>query len=80
MDPQTRPPEHDDEASQPVTVATIASGAHHRDELLHGRRICRVAVSLFTRRTAGMNPRHGRRRPPTTGGIEQQLGHDPSSA
>ena len=38
-----------------------------------------VAVSLVAWRAAGVESRHRRRRSPTAGGVEQQLGHDPSS-
>jgi hypothetical protein len=60
-------------------MAPVTGRAHHRNDRLHGRRIHRIAVSLVTRRAAGVEAGHGRRRPPTTGGVEQQLTHCPSS-
>jgi hypothetical protein len=79
VDPKPRSPQHDDQTTQPASVAPVTCRAHDRDDLLHGRRIGRIALSLVTRRAASVKAGHGRRRPPTTGGVEQQLGHDPSS-
>ncbi len=39
----------------------------------------RILQTLVSRRSAGVKPRHRRRRTASTGAIEQQLGHDPSS-
>jgi hypothetical protein len=39
--------------------------------ILDGRRIGRIALSLVAWRAAGVKARHRRRRPPTTGGVEQ---------
>jgi hypothetical protein len=63
----------------PASVAPVTCRAHDRDDLLHGRRIGRIALSLVTWRAASVKAGHGRRRPPTTGGVEQQLGRDLSS-
>ena len=79
MDAQPGAPEHDDQPAQPPAVAPVAGGAHDGDDLLDGRRIGRVAHALVARRAAGVEPGHRRRRAAATGGIEQQLGHDPSS-
>jgi hypothetical protein len=48
-------PEHDDDAAQPQSVGAIAGRAHHRDDLLHGRR-----TGLW--RPALVESRHGRGR------------------
>src|SRR3954469_18388185 len=53
--------------------------APDRDDLLDARRIGRIAASLVPWRTAGVEPRQGGRRPPTTGGVEQDFAHDSSS-
>jgi len=54
MDAQSRPPEHNDQAAQSAPVAAVAGSAHHGDDLLYGRRICRVAVPPVSRRAAGV--------------------------
>jgi hypothetical protein len=79
VDAQACPPEHDDQAAQSASVAAVAGSAHHGDDLLHGWRIGRVPLSFVAWRPAGVESRHRRRRPTTTGGVEHQLGHDPSS-
>jgi hypothetical protein len=79
VDPESRSPQHDDQAAQPAAMAPVTARAHDRDDLLHGRRIGRIALPLVAWRAAGVESRHRRRRSPTTGGVEQQLGHDPSS-
>src|SRR2546423_13250463 len=33
-DPQTRAPQHDDQATEPDAIRLITGGAHHRDDLL----------------------------------------------
>jgi hypothetical protein len=60
-------------------MASVTGRAHDRDDLLDGRRVGRVAASLVAWRTAGVEPRHRGRRPPTTRGIEQDFAHDSSS-
>jgi hypothetical protein len=79
VDTQPRAPEHDDQGPKPTPVRAVARGAHDGDDLLDGRRIGRIAEPLVARRAAGVKSRHRRRRATTTGGIERQLGHDPSS-
>jgi hypothetical protein len=79
MDPQSGAPQDDDQPAQPATVDTIAGAAHHGDDLLDRRRVGRIAHPLVARRTAGMKGRQRRGRATAAGGIEQQLGHDPSS-
>src|SRR5215212_1156274 len=39
LDAQPGAAEHDDECAQPSAVAIIGSSAHHRDDLLDGRRV-----------------------------------------
>src|SRR5829696_8590328 len=34
VDPQARPPQHDDQAAQPAAVHAVAGAAHDRDDLL----------------------------------------------
>jgi hypothetical protein len=70
---------HSSHADLAASMAPVTGRAHDGDDLLDGRRVGRIAVSLVTWRAAGMESRHGRRRPPTTGGVEQQLTHGPSS-
>jgi hypothetical protein len=79
VDAQSRSPEHDDQTAQPASSASVAGRAHHGDDLLDGWRVRRVAVSLVAWRAAGVEAGHRRRGPSPTGGIEHQLGHDPSS-
>jgi hypothetical protein len=57
----------------------VAVGAHDSDDLFDLRRIGRVAQTLVAWSVAGVESRHRRRRSTSTGTIEQQLGHDPSS-
>jgi hypothetical protein len=60
-------------------TAAVAGGAHDGDDLLHPRRVGRVAQPLVAWWATGAERRHGRRRPTSTGAIEQQLRHDLSS-
>jgi hypothetical protein len=60
-------------------VRTVTGGAHDGDDLLHLRWIGRIAQILVAGRATGVESRHRRRRSTSTGAIEQQLGHDPSS-
>src|SRR3954466_13845389 len=66
-------------AGNPTSVAAVAGSAHHGDDLLDGRPIYRVAVSLVSWRATGVEPGIGARDRRRRGSIEQQLGHDPSS-
>jgi len=52
VDPETGAPEHDDHPAQAIAVDAFAGLAHHGDDLLHPRRIGRVAPSLVRRRPA----------------------------
>ena len=70
VDAKTGAPQHHREPTKPLTVQTIASDAHDRDDFLDGWRVSRIPQALVTRRTAGMKAGHCRRRPATTGGIK----------
>jgi hypothetical protein len=58
-DPHPRPPQKDDQRAQPDTIGARAGGAHHRDDLLHRRRIGGVAPALVARRATGVIARQG---------------------
>jgi hypothetical protein len=58
-------------------MRSVAGTAHDGDDLFDLGRIGRIAQTLVTRSVTGMESRHRRRRPPSTGTIEQELGHDP---
>ena len=60
-DPQPGAPEYDDHAAQPDAVRTITGSAHHRDDLLHGRRIRWIPKALVARRNASVEAGRGRR-------------------
>ena len=53
-DPQSRPPEHDEQPSQPQPVLCFARLAHDRDDLLDPRRVGRIAKASVARRTSGV--------------------------
>jgi hypothetical protein len=53
--------------------------ARMTDDLFDLGRVGRIAQALAPRRTTVVESRHRRRRSTSTGAIEQQLGHDPSS-
>jgi hypothetical protein len=53
--------------------------SHDGDNLLDLRRVGGVAPVFVARRATGVKPRHRRRRPTTTGGIQPQLRHVSSS-
>lgn len=76
-DPQTGAPQHNDQAPQPQTIGTIPRSTHHRDDLLDGRRVRRVAQPLIPRRMASVKaPKRGRRAAAARA-IEQRYGlHD----
>jgi hypothetical protein len=60
-DPQPRAPQHHDHPAQPDSLMVLAGGAHHRDDLLHGRRVRRVASAPVARRTTDVEAGQGRR-------------------
>jgi hypothetical protein len=60
-------------------VRTVAGGAHDGDDFFDLRRVRRVAQSLVPWRVAGVESRQRRRRSTSTGSVEQNLGHEPSS-
>ena len=60
-------------------MRSIAGGAHDGDDLFDLGRIRRVAQPLVARSLAGVESGQRRRRSTSTGAVEQQLGHDPSS-
>ena len=78
-DPQAGPPQHDDQAAQPLAVHAVARLAHDGHDLLDRRRVGRVAHPLVARRATRVELRQRGGRATATGGIEQKLGHDPSS-
>jgi hypothetical protein len=51
-DPQPGAPQHDDHAAQPDALRTISGSAHHRDDLLHARRIRWIPKPFVARRNA----------------------------
>jgi hypothetical protein len=61
MDPQPGATEHHDQAGEPVTVASLLSLAHHRDDLIDARRVSGVPLTLVPRRLARAEPGHRRR-------------------
>jgi hypothetical protein len=61
-DPQPRAPEHDDHTAQPDAIGTITDSAHHRDDLLNGRRIRRIPKPFVARRNTSVEAGCGRRR------------------
>jgi hypothetical protein len=80
LDAQPAAPEHDDQRPQASTVAIVGSSAHHRDDLLDGRRVGGIELSLVAGRATGVVARHRRGRSPPTGGIERSRdGHGISS-
>jgi hypothetical protein len=79
LDAQARAPHDHDRPAQAPTVRSDTGGTHHRDDLLHLRRIGRVAQPLVAGCLAGVETRQRRGRSTSTGTIEQQPGHDPSS-
>ena len=77
---QSATPQHDNQRPQPSAVAIIGCLAHHRDDLLDGRRVGGIELPLVAGGATGVVARHGRGRSPPTGGIENwQDGHGISS-
>jgi hypothetical protein len=70
-DPQPGAPEQDDQRTEPVTVGTVASPAHHRDDLVDRRRVSRIAKPLVARRSPVVIAWHRRRGAATTGSVQQ---------
>jgi hypothetical protein len=62
LDSQPGAPQDDDHRAQPETVAVVGSVAHHRDNLIYGRRVGGVAQALVARRAPGVVAGHCRRR------------------
>jgi hypothetical protein len=79
VDAQSAAPEHDDHGAQPPAVAVIGGVAHDRDDLLHRRRVGRVALPLVARRAPRVVAGHGGRRTTPAGGIEH-YGHGRGSS
>jgi hypothetical protein len=79
LDAQTGAPHDHDQPAQTPAVRSVARGTHHRDDLFDLRRIGRIAQTLVAWSMAGVKARQRGRRSTSTGTIEQQLGHDPSS-
>jgi hypothetical protein len=68
-DPQSRPPQDHDQRSQPSAIGTLARGAHHCDDVLHGRRIRTVPVALVSRGETFVKASHRDGRPTMTGSV-----------
>jgi hypothetical protein len=79
LNAQPGSPQDHDQPTQPTAVRTVTGGAHDDNDLFHLRRISRMAQTLVARRSTGMESRHRRRRSTSTGTVEQQQGHGPSS-
>jgi hypothetical protein len=73
VDPQHREPQDDDQAIEPSAVASLPGRTHHRHDLIHCRRIGRVALTFVARRFAGVKRRHRRGRAAPASGIDQRL-------
>src|SRR3982751_434312 len=71
LDTEPGAPEHDDQRPQASAVAIVGSSAHHRDDLLDGRRVGGIELPLVWGRATGVVARHGCGRSPPTGGIER---------
>ena len=70
-DPQPGTPEHDDDPAQPHRLGPSPRRSHHRDDLLHGRRIRRIPQALVARHAALMKAGQGCRRPAPPSAIQQ---------
>src|SRR4051794_37626009 len=71
LDAQPAAPEHGDQGPQAGAVAIVCRLAHHRDDLLHGRRVGGIVLPLVAGCATGVIAGHGRGRSPPTGGIER---------
>jgi len=79
LDAQTGAPHDHDQPAQAPAVRYISSGSHYRDDLFDLRRIGRIAQTFVAWGVAGVEARQRGRRSTSTGTIERELGHDPSS-
>jgi hypothetical protein len=52
LDAQPGTPKHHDHRSQPPPVPVLGGVAHHRDDLIDGGRVSRIADALVARRPA----------------------------
>jgi hypothetical protein len=64
-DPQPGTPEHDDHAAQPHRLRSVPRGSHYGDDLLHRRRVRRIAKTPYC---AARDPGESRTGSPETGG------------
>jgi hypothetical protein len=64
------------ERSRPQAMRRCAGDTHHGHDFLDGRRIGGIAQTFVARRSAAAEAGHGRRRPATARGVEQdEIGH-----
>ncbi len=70
-----RPPQDHDQRPQPSAIGAVARGAHHRDDLLHRRRISGIAPAFVPRGATLVKARHRDRRTTTTGSVIQNGMH-----
>jgi hypothetical protein len=78
-DSQSGSPENHEQRAQPDGFVGAAHGSHDLDDLLDGRRICGVAQSLVSRRTARVIARERGGGPLPSGGVKQRVRHGSSS-
>jgi hypothetical protein len=74
-DPQPGPPQDHDQRPQPGAIGTITRRAHHRDDLLHGRRIGGMAPAFVPGCATLVKARHRDRRTRMTGSVIQNGMH-----
>lgn len=74
LDPEPGTPKHDDQRANPEPVAIVGGLAHHRDDLLDGRRVSRIALALVAGHPTSVMPGQGRRRATPTRGIKNDRG------
>jgi hypothetical protein len=68
VDAQAGAPEHDDQSAQPRSVQAVSGVTHHRDDLVDGRRIGRIALALVAGRASSVE-----QRPDESEGGDQQV-------